>query len=168
MVVLQFIRLFKNGDVSSIAFEEYNSGPQNDYPTFTICFEEQEEGSIFYLPDSTDPNVVGKVDYQKYLKGLSEMNGTMNGRMNDIDYKNVTVSPDQFVLDFYTRDTKEKAFNTWTAETFVRHYDLCTWSLTVFVTILQCLTLITRPFLSLLVIKTLVKYALHEILHMIL
>ena len=46
-IFLQFKEFFENEDLSSIAYKEYNSAKESQYPTFSICFT---GGRYLYSP----------------------------------------------------------------------------------------------------------------------
>ena len=116
MVVLYISRFYKNEDVSSISFRKFGAGLNFDYPRFTICFTDAifQKGDMFKSNVETVYNVT-KSDYMAYIKG--EIAATK--QLSHITYEEVIQQPEEFVLDFHTRDIKNNEFNTWTTDTFI-------------------------------------------------
>ena len=120
MIALYICRFCENEDVSSIAFQTFNSRSNNvhlnKYPTFSFCFTDKifEKGDIFN-PGLKENYGVDKSNYLKFLKG--ELEATYQHLQ--VDYDRVVQHPDDFVVDFHTRDTKRNEFNTWTTRRFI-------------------------------------------------
>lgn len=113
MTVLQFIRLSKNEDVSSMLIEELNLTPETDYPPFTLCLVDEKGTMIF--TQVYDYGIYSS-EYQKYLMGDKEMTPDVL----NIEFQNVAIKTEDFVLDFYTRDTAGNDYNTWTTSKFAQ------------------------------------------------
>ena len=118
MVVLYVSRFYKNEDISSISFRQFRTGLNFDYPRFTICLTDAifHKGDMFKSTVETVYNVT-KTDFMAYMKG--DIKGTK--QLSQIEYAEVIKQPEEFVIDFHTRDIKNNEFNTWTTDTFIKN-----------------------------------------------
>ena len=72
MTYLQFKYYLNNEDNASISYRIFNKEEQDEYPTFSICFEGQG-GDIFNQShDVFDSNNVTRKSYYNYLLGSGE------------------------------------------------------------------------------------------------
>ena len=118
MIILYVSRFYQNEDVSSISFQKFAAGPDYDYPKFTICLTDKifKKGDMFKSKIESVYNVT-KSDYMAYLMG----DAIVNRSFSHVDYDEVSQKPEDFVIDFHTKDTKDNEINTWTTETFIDH-----------------------------------------------
>ena len=93
MTTLQVHRYFENKDVSSVSMKEYNSVPQNTYPTFTICWWRDAIYDKDYLMEN---HGITSTKFQKILRG-SEVTG-LNETLKEV----LAINYDDAVLKIKT------------------------------------------------------------------
>ena len=71
MTYLQFKYYLDNDDLASISYRTFNKEEKDEYPTFSICFQDhEEEGKIFQQShDAFTSNNITPESYSDYLSG---------------------------------------------------------------------------------------------------
>ena len=94
MVFVQLKTYFLNQDISTIAYENFENGAQDIFPTLSIC----AVGGIWILENKLLPK---NHTTQEYIDILS---GVLDDKLNysRIQFENVTINVNKFISDFYT------------------------------------------------------------------
>ena len=101
MSSIQLKRYFDNEDTSSSHKKEFNQSPNDLYPSFTYCFEDNE-GGIY--DEKITPQITGmnRSHYQKVLTGqISSFSSESSQNIlsiSDIDTDNVTLTLNNVIL----------------------------------------------------------------------
>ena len=70
MTYLQFKYYLNNDDLASISYRKFNKEEKDEYPTFSICFGDYENGNIFQQShDAFTSNNITPKSYRDYLSG---------------------------------------------------------------------------------------------------
>ena len=70
MTYLQFKYYLDNEDLASISYRRFNNDENDEYPTFTICFNGISSGNIFKKSHKIfNSSNISRYSYQRYLRG---------------------------------------------------------------------------------------------------
>ena len=96
MVYYCCYRYYENDDVSEISFKRFNEDESSPYPALTFCLHEP------FLEDKLKAlgNGINSSTYMQYLKGE-----LWDDRMVDVDYENVTINLENFLLQACVLDS---------------------------------------------------------------
>ena len=110
LILLQIQNYLRNDDVSSIAFKQLNSNPEDQYPTFTLCFVDKDSsGAIFnptYLKSTAE---ISSKEYQTMLLGDDHF----DSNIVSVEFEKATMDANEIVSNFLTRTTSGMDMNVW-------------------------------------------------------
>ena len=114
MTIRVIIRCFKNEDISSINYRQFNHLPRDKYPTFSICLKGHHSPRGIY-----DEHYLKKyygMDGQKYgllLSGQNYRGGNGSTDIFNIDYQNAIMSLQKILVSYQTNLDNGSVIDQW-------------------------------------------------------
>ena len=120
MTFKETLRYYKNEDTSTIAYKQFNQSPKDTYPTFSVCFTDDQAGydyegliHTFYKDKIQDTLGISFNEYTQILKGEILSINKLDGSLKTVDIRNISVANhERFtirledILNFYEFNTK--------------------------------------------------------------
>ena len=111
MIFLQTLRYVENEDGSTIHYKKFNQSPQDIYPSFSICFEDNIYG-IYSHGSLSETLQINRSEYVKILMGNTDpwndvtnkiTNGTINQNILKSSHSNFKIKFQDLFEDFKTK-----------------------------------------------------------------
>ena len=110
MSITQVLRYIDNNDKASVTFRRFNHSPRDRYPTYTICFENQNRRGEFYNQTYLlNKFGINGSDYFQMISGL-DVNGYLpkSSMLSDIDFELASIHPKEIIREYFARYNKGK------------------------------------------------------------
>ena len=127
MTYLQFKYYLDNDDLASISYRTFNKEETDEYPTFSICFGEYEEGTIFQQShDAFTSNNITPKSYSNYLSGsVKDYPDQFNAIKFDDVIKDIYAGYLMHTMEDYFQEGNFKEGSVEMLPTYRNHRELC-------------------------------------------
>ena len=109
-----------NNDISTISLKEFNASPEDKYPTYSICFSDEQNGGIYnskYLEDNLTFLALEGTDirksYMNLLKGKYSNTAINTTMFSMIDHGKITLKKEESLLLLLTETLAGEMVDVW-------------------------------------------------------
>ena len=110
MSITQVLRYIDNNDKASVTVRRFNHSQRDRYPTYNICFENQNlRGEFYNQTYLINKFGINGSDYFQMISGL-DVYGYLpkSSMLSDIDFELASIHPKEIIREYFARYNKGK------------------------------------------------------------